>query len=72
MQTADLKSVAKRALSLVDLTDLTDDCGPKAIDRLCADAQTPHQSVVTVMDAARLAGLYRLTFAARQSGEPDH
>ena len=37
-----------------------------------ADAQTPHQSVVTVMDAARQAGLYRLTFAARRSGEPAH
>ena len=37
-----------------------------------ADARTPHQSVVTVMDAARRAGLYRLTFAARQSGETDH
>ena len=36
-----------------------------------ADARTPHQSVVTVMDAARLAGLYRLTFAARGSGEPE-
>ena len=35
-----------------------------------ADAQTPHQSVVTVMDAARQAGLYRLTFATRRSGEP--
>ena len=34
-----------------------------------ADARTPHQSVVTVMDAARQAGLYRLTFAARLSGE---
>lgn len=37
-----------------------------------ADAQTPHQSVVTVMDAARQAGLYRLTFAARRSEEPAH
>ena len=35
-----------------------------------ADARTPHQSVVTVMDAARRAGLYRLTFAARRSAEP--
>ena len=34
-----------------------------------ADARTPHQSVVTVMDAAREAGLYRLTFAARLSEE---
>ena len=39
---------------------------------ISADAQTPHHSVVTVMDAARLAGLYRLTFAARRSGEPGH
>ena len=38
---------------------------------ISADARTPHQSVVTVMDAARLAGLYRLTFAARRSGEPE-
>ena len=34
-----------------------------------ADARTPHQSVVTVMDAARQAGLYRLTFAAQLSEE---
>ena len=34
-----------------------------------ADARTPHQSVVSVMDAARLAGLHRLTFAARRSEE---
>jgi len=38
---------------------------------ISADARTPHQSVVTVMDAARTAGLYRLTFAARRSGESD-
>ena len=37
---------------------------------LDADAHTAHQSVVTVMDAARQAGLYRLTFAARRSGGP--
>ncbi len=37
---------------------------------ISADAQTPHQSVVTVMDAARRAGLYKLTFAARQPAEP--
>ena len=34
-----------------------------------ADANTPHQSVVTVMDAARQLGLVRLTFAARLGGE---
>lgn len=35
---------------------------------ISADANTPHQSVVTVMDAARQLGLVRLTFAARLSG----
>ena len=38
---------------------------------ISADARTPHQSVVTVMDASRLAGLYQLTFAARRSEEPE-
>ena len=37
-----------------------------------ADARTPHQSVVAVMDAARRAGLYRLTFAARRTEEQAH
>ena len=32
---------------------------------ISADADTPHQAVVTVMDAARRLGLVRLTFAAR-------
>ncbi|HSS64708.1 MAG TPA: biopolymer transporter ExbD [Gammaproteobacteria bacterium] len=32
---------------------------------ISADADTPHQAVVTVMDAARQLGLVRLTFAAR-------
>ncbi|MBY4895493.1 biopolymer transporter ExbD [Cupriavidus sp. AU9028] len=34
-----------------------------------ADAQASHQSVVNVMEAARLAGLSRLTFATR-GGSP--
>ncbi len=36
---------------------------------ISADANTPHQSVVAVMDAARQLGLVRLTFAARLSGK---
>ena len=32
---------------------------------ISADANTPHQSVVQVMDAARQLGLVRLTFATR-------
>jgi biopolymer transport protein ExbD len=34
-----------------------------------ADAQATHQAVVNVMEAARLAGLSRLTFAT-QSAQP--
>ena len=37
---------------------------------VAADALTPHQAVVTVMDAARRAGLYKLTFTARHATEP--
>ena len=37
---------------------------------ISADAHTPHQAVVTVMDAARQAGLYKLTFAAQRTAEP--
>ena len=37
---------------------------------ISADARTPHQSVVTVMDAARAAGLRKLTFAAQRTAEP--
>ena len=33
-----------------------------------ADAQSPHQAVVTVMEAARLAGLTHLSFATQRRG----
>ena len=33
-----------------------------------ADAQAPHQSVVTAMEAARRAGLSQITFATQNSG----
>lgn len=44
--------------------------GEQAIVVLSADASAPHQAVVTVMEAARRAGLARLTFAAQASGKP--
>ena len=34
-----------------------------------ADAQTPHQAVVNVMEAARVASLSRLTFATQTAGQ---
>lgn len=36
-----LEDTAKKALSLLDLTDLTDNCDAAAIEKLCAQAQTP-------------------------------
>ena len=32
-----------------------------------ADAQAPHQAVITVMEAARLAGIVRISFATQRS-----
>ena len=39
--------------------------GAQAVVIVSADALTPHQAVVNVMDAARRAGLPRLTFATQ-------
>ena len=36
---------------------------------ISADANASHQSVVDVMDAARQAGMYRITFPTRQRDE---
>ncbi len=35
---------------------------------ISADASTPHQAVVTAMEAAQRLGLHRVTFAAQTSG----
>ena len=39
---------------------------------ISADATAAHQSVINVMDAARRAGLARLTFATQSSGGEPH
>ena len=39
---------AKRALALLDLTNLNDDCDEAAIDALCAAATPPHGNVAAV------------------------
>lgn len=36
---------------------------------ISADANTPHQSVITAMDAASRAGLYQITFATAREAE---
>jgi biopolymer transport protein ExbD len=38
---------------------------PEMVVIVSADAMTPHQSVINIMDAARRAGLPRLTFATQ-------
>ena len=38
-----------------------------ASDIISADAMAPHQSVVTVMEAARRVGLTQITFATQSS-----
>jgi len=48
MTADDRKALARRAIGLVDLTNLNDDCTPEAIDRLCADAETPFGPVAAV------------------------
>ena len=56
--------VARRALACLDLTDLTDNCTPAAIDALCARATGPHGRVAAIciyprfvkQAAPRLAG----------------
>jgi biopolymer transport protein ExbD len=37
---------------------------------ISADARTPHQAVVSAMDAAQKAGIARLSFATVEPGEP--
>jgi biopolymer transport protein ExbD len=41
---------------------------PETVVIVSADAWAAHQSVVNVLDAARRAGLSRLTFAAQTAG----
>jgi biopolymer transport protein ExbD len=37
---------------------------------ISADANTPHQAVITAMDASSRVGLYRITFATGRGAEP--
>ena len=42
--------------------------GKDSVVIISADAAAPHQSVITVMEAARRSGLSQITFAAQTSG----
>ena len=43
------------------------DAGRDSVVIISADATAPHQSVVTVMEAARRVGLSQITFATQSS-----
>jgi biopolymer transport protein ExbD len=43
---------------------------PETVVIISADALAAHQAVINVLDAARRAGLSRLTFAAQGGGSP--
>ena len=69
-------SVNKQVMEHKDVTSLADQLrtvagngGQPPVVIVNADAQATHQAVVNVMEAARLAGLSRLTFAT-QSAQP--
>ena len=64
-QTLGRLSAAELSRKLAPLNTRMDD-PPMVV--IGADARTPHQSVVTVMEAARMAGLLKITF---MSHSPD-
>ncbi len=43
--------------------------GKDSVVIVSADASSPHQAVITVMEAARRAGLMQITFAAQSSAQ---
>jgi biopolymer transport protein ExbD len=61
-------AVAGRSVDAVSsaLTDAAK-AGKESVVIITADAAAPHQSVITVMEAARRAGLMQITFATQSS-----
>ena len=69
-------SINKHVMEQKDVTSLADQLrsaagptgnGPPPVVIVNADAQATHQAVINVMEAARVAGLSRLTFATQAS-----
>ena len=58
------RSVEEITLALTDAAKV----GKETVVIIHADANSTHQSVITVMEAARRAGLSQITFAAQTSG----
>jgi biopolymer transport protein ExbD len=58
------RSVEEIALALTDAAKV----GKETVVIIHADANAAHQSVITVMEAARRSGLSQITFAAQTTG----
>ncbi len=59
------RSVETVALALADAAK----AGKDSVIIISADAAAPHQSVITVMEAARRSGLTQITFATQSSAQ---
>jgi len=69
--TVDKKPIDGRSIELLTIELATAAAGrPDAVVIVSADALAAHQSVVNVLDAARRAGLLRVTFAAQTGNAP--
>jgi biopolymer transport protein ExbD len=66
-------ALERRALAAASADSLAEELTKAAQNRddlvlvINADAQAPHQSVITVMEAARLAGIVRISFATQHA-----
>ncbi len=58
------RSVEEVALAMTDAAKV----GKETVVIIHADANAAHQSVITVMEAARRVGLSQITFAAQTTG----
>lgn len=64
MLEASNRQIASLALSLLDLTDLTDNCTPDAIEKLCASARTPFGHAAAICIWPRFVKQARAILAA--------
>jgi biopolymer transport protein ExbD len=64
-----LSAALQRAAAATGAEGAAGATGNAPVVIVSADALTPHQSVINVLDAARRAGLPRLTFAAQLPGD---
>lgn len=69
-------AINKTALADTSVTALTQGLSglaenqPDSVLIISADATAPHQAVISVMEAARRAGLAQITFATQATGKP--